>query len=332
MRKLARWMVFLVPAVCVAQQPEKPPVAEPAAPEQPARVEEPEAPVVTLIDAGAEPRQTLRLKPVPGAVQAVRLRVVMGLSMSVEGLSDFSMPAMPAMLLTLTMKATEISAEGDARYDIAFGSCAVEAGTDVSSDTVEMMRAAIAPLGGVTGSGLMTARGIVKDLKLKPPANMDPASRGVFDNMKQQASQVGAPLPEEAVGVGARWSVKTKVLSDGLVIDQVETFELVSVKDGLARLKMELEQSTAAGQKMKAPGMAEDAAVALDSFRSSGAGELEQSLTSLVPRTANTRVVTNLAAKLAVEGQPRKMTQKVTIQVSMSPAEGAELPADVPSK
>ena len=62
------------------------------------------------------------------------------------------------------------------------------------------------------------------------PPGADAQTRQLMDQMKDSFSSVAAPLPEEAVGPGARWEVKMPIKSQGMTIDQTATYELVSLE------------------------------------------------------------------------------------------------------
>lgn len=331
------WAVMLLSSMCWAQPPANPlakpeskpadvqPAVEPAKPA--------EVPVVKLIEAGAEPRQALRLKPAMGLAQATKLRMVMGMSMKSEEMGEFPSPPMPPIVMSYTLKAVSVSPEGDVGYDMAFTACGIEENAESPAEMVEAMKAALAPMAGITGSGVVTARGFNKDIQIKIPEGVNAAAGGLMDGMKQQMSQMGTPLPEEAVGAGAKWTVTSKFKSQGLAIEQVATVELISLIDGVAKMKMSVEQTAPANQTIKTPDMPEGVNVQVESLKSSGTGEFEQALASMAPRAAESKLVTNLEMKVTQEGgKAQKMSQKVTVDVKLLPVEAAKPAADKPDE
>lgn len=315
-----------------AQQPENQPAkpaveSKPAATAQPAAAEAPTKPVVTLIEPGAEPRQVLRLKPAIGLSQTAKLRMVMGMSMKMED-NELPSQTMPAMVLTYTMKTTSVSPEGDIGYDLAFNACDVEENAEAPPQMIEMMKKALVPISKITGSGVVTARGFNQDVKLNIPSDLDPTSAGVMEGMKQQMGQLGAPLPEEAVGAGAKWTVATKLKSQGLVLDQVAKIELLSVTDSVAKMKMVMDQTGAPNQTIKGPGMPEGVSILVESLKSSGSGDVEQPMAAMSPSIATLKIVTDMAMKMSQGGDDQKITQKITIEVKLSPGEATEKPAE----
>jgi hypothetical protein len=260
---------------------------------------------------------------VVGLSQTAKVRMQMGMAMKM-GDNDLPSTNMPAMLMSFTMKATSVSAEGDIAYELAFSNCGVEESPDANAQMVEMMKEAMAPMSKITGTGVVTSRGFSKDVKIKIPDDMDPTAAGMMDGMQQQMGQVGAPLPAEAVGVGAKWTVATKLKSQGLDIEQVARVELVGIKDGIAAMKVGIEQTAPPNQTIKAPGMPEGMSIKVDSLKSSGTGEFQQSLALMTPSSGTTKIVTDMALQMSQgEGEGQKMTQKVTVEIKLSPGEAA---------
>ena len=91
------------------------------------------------------------------------------------------------------------------------------------------MKAAFVGIKGLTGTGTVSSRGFSKGVEFKAPAGSNPQARQLMDQMKEFVTQLVAPLPEEAVGPGARWEAKTPLKSQGMTMDQTATYELVTV-------------------------------------------------------------------------------------------------------
>ena len=68
----------------------------------------------------------------------------------------------------------------------------------------------------------------------------------MLDLLKDVFIQLVTPLPEEAVGVGAKWEVKAPVQSHSIKIDQTANYELVSVEG--EQLKTKSTSTQRAGQ------------------------------------------------------------------------------------
>ena len=52
----------------------------------------------------------------------------------------------------------------------------------------------------------------------------------LLDQMQQSFAQMGAPFPDEPIGVGARWTVNTLIAQQGMKVQQVATYELTELE------------------------------------------------------------------------------------------------------
>src|SRR5262249_10525552 len=107
---------------------------------------------------------------------------------------------------------------------------------------------------GLTSTGVMSNRGINKKIDVKVPPSSDPQMRQTMDQMRDSLSNMDAPLPEEAVGVGAKWEVKKPVHSQGMTLEQTADYQLVSLEGDLVNVSFTANQS-AENQKIQSPGM-----------------------------------------------------------------------------
>jgi hypothetical protein len=100
------------PAPAVAAPDAKPAVAPDAA----ATVGQ--GSVVTLLEAGAEPREPLRLKLTAGQEQAMIMTMRMGMAMQI-GPNAMPKTDIPPMQMTMNLKVLEITGEGDIRSEFS---------------------------------------------------------------------------------------------------------------------------------------------------------------------------------------------------------------------
>ena len=67
--------------------------------------------------------------------------------------------------------------------------------------------------------------------------------------MKGSFAHLAVPLPEEAVGPGAKWEVRMPIKTQGMTIDQTATYEVVSLEGERLATKSAVVQH-AANQKV----------------------------------------------------------------------------------
>src|ERR1035437_4195643 len=102
-----------------------------------------------------------------------------------------------------------------------------------------------------------------------------------MDQMKSFVTQLVAPLPEEAVGPGAKWEVKMPIKTQGMTIDQTVTYEVASLEGERLTTKSTVVQH-AANQKIQNPAMA-GLKMDLTKMIGNGTGESTSDLAPTLP-------------------------------------------------
>jgi len=210
-------------------------------------------PAVTLIDAGSEPRTVLRLHPAVGDKQTVSMTMKMGMDMGGAGGLNPNMD-IPAIGMNMNVEIQDVSTNGEITYTVAYQDVSVAAGTNTMSAMASAMNAALAGIDGMSGTGVMTDRGITKKMEMNPPPAAAPQLSQFTDQMKNSSAGTATVLPEEAVGPGARWEYRTKIESQGMTIDQTIAYKLVAVDGDRLTIRSRITQ-TAANQKISNPAM-----------------------------------------------------------------------------
>ena len=103
---------------------------------------------------------------------------------------------------------------------------------------------------------------------------------------KQAMQQIGAPLPIEEVGQGARWTYTTKLNQGGVRLKQVASYKLISLEGNKLVLKAKVKQR-APKQKLAAPGGVK---VELLKLKSDGAGNTTMTLDQLAPSASKMKL------------------------------------------
>lgn len=267
-----------------------------------------------LLAAGAEPRKVLRLHPNAGDKQSLGLTTKMAMTMT---MGDTPTPAMklPATQMNLDVTVKEVAANGDILYETIISDASVVSDPEVMALVAETMKASLLKFKGVAGTGKLSDRGFGLGTEMKLPADADPQARQTLDQMKDTLSSTAAPLPEEAVGPGARWEVKAKLKSQGMTIDQTVTYELVSIEDGRITLKSTITQN-AANQKIQSPAMP-GMKLDLSKMTSTGTGSTTFDLAKLMPTEGNSEEHTEMVMEMNMGGQKQSMTTKTDVNVQM---------------
>src|SRR5207245_919833 len=128
-------------------------------------------------------------------------------------------------------------------------------------------------------------------------------------------SRVLNPLPEEAVGPGAKWEVKMPLKSQGMTLDQTATYELVSIEDERVTAKTTLAQ-TAANQQIQSPAMP-NLKLDLTKMNGTGAGDVILDLGRLVPVAGNVKLHSEMSMGMNTGGEKQSMDMKLDLTVHL---------------
>ena len=267
-----------------------------------------------LLAAGAEPRKVLRLHPSAGDKQSLDMTTKIAMTMT---MGETPTPAMklPATQMNLDVTVKEVAANGDITYETVISDASVINDPEVMALIAETMKASLSRFKGVSGTGKMSDRGFSLGTEMKLPADADPQAHQAMDQMKDTLSSTAAPLPEEAVGPGARWEVKAKMKSQGMTIDQTVIYELVSIEDGHITLKSTITQN-AANQKIQNPAMP-GMKLDLSKMTSSGTGSTTFDLARLMPTAGNADEHMEMVMEMNMGGQKQSMTTKTDVNVHL---------------
>jgi hypothetical protein len=265
-----------------------------------------------LLSDGSEPRKVLRLHPVAGDKQSLAMSTKTAMTMM---MGDTPTPAMkmPVMQLNLDVTVKNVAANGDITYEMLMGDATVASDPEVLPQVAEAMKASVARFHGLSGTGTLSDRGINLGTEIKIPADADAQARQTLDQLKESLSSTAAPLPEEAVGPGAQWEVKSKLKSQGMTIDQTATYEVVSIEEGRITLKCTLAQN-AANQKIQSPAMP-GLKVDLNKMTGTGTGSTAVDLGKLMPVDGTMDEHTELSMGVNLGGQKQSMTTKVDVNI-----------------
>jgi hypothetical protein len=194
---------------------------------------------VTLLDAGAEPRDHLRYQLPKG--QAERLVIQLGLSSLLES---------PEASLKLDDVVLELALNIGSTYEleddlwacpIRFEVAGLRTPEAISEEQRAMLIEQIAPLSLVSGVFEIDAQGLMHDAVLTVPPEVPPRLLAAIANVR--TSLVTAPFPLERVGVGARWEVQHAFDIGPMEVRQVVNYTLLGRDGSALRIGLTVHQS-----------------------------------------------------------------------------------------
>jgi Family of unknown function (DUF6263) len=269
---------------------------------------------VTVLSAGAEPRQVLRLHPKSGDRQTLVMTIKTAMDMQIGDTPGQAMK-MPAMTMTMDVTVKDVSANGDITFETVMGDTSVSDEPGVLPQVAEAMKTALGGTKGLSSTGMMSNRGLSKTNEVKLPAGAAPQLRQSLDQLKESLASAAVPLPGEAIGPGGKWEVKQKLKSQGMTIDQTGTYELVSVEGDQLTVRSDLVQQ-AANQKIQNPAMP---AMKVDVTKMTGSarGDSKLDLTQLLPKLATIEARSEVSMGMNIGGQKQAMTMKSEMNIRL---------------
>jgi len=274
-------------------------------------------PKVELLSPGSTPLRLLRLTPKAGVRELMMLTTTMGTGMNFEAGKAPPVMTMPPIVLTCEVVANEPAADGSFERHFTILAAAVDPDPAFPIDLAVALASAVEPLVGLKGWSRMNDRGITLASNIGLSPNADPATRQLIDNLAESLTQLGAPLPLEAVGVGARWRVVSELQGEARVrqTTMVALTELVGVN---ATLRLDISQ-TAPRQRIKAPGLPATTVVELVSLEGEGDAEVAIDLGKLVPDASHLDMKTLVKALVTGDDQKLPLALQTTLSVDIAP-------------
>ncbi len=269
---------------------------------------------VKLLDAGSEPRTVLRLHPNAGDKQTLNMTMKMAMDMATAGKPA---PAVniPPIAMDMVVEVKTVAPNGDISYEVTFGDVTVAADTNTLPVVAAAMKSALANIKGLSGTGKLSSHGIHLGMQMKLPPAADPQMTQIMNQVKDSFSSSSLPLPEEAVGPGAKWEYKSQVKSQGMTINQTISSEVVSIDGDHVTLRNTILQS-AANQKISNPAMP-GLKVDLTKLTGTGTGSSTLDLSRLMPMSTTLDEKNETSMSINMGQQKQDVDMKMNINITI---------------
>lgn len=235
-------------------------------------------PIVTVTEAGKGKKQTLRFTPKKGLKESMVMNIDMSMEMAMGG-QDMPAQDLPTMTMVMDTEINDVTADGTFTYTFEFTKMDVGASETLPPSAVEQMKAKLGEMVGMEGHATMTSRGFSRDGDFVLPEGASKDIQDTLDSMTQSMDQMVAPLPEEPVGVGAKWTVQSQVSSNGMKIDQTANYELLAFDGSVLKLKVEIVQAA----PVQTVDLGAQGSFELVRYTGSGAGTTSLDLSKIMP-------------------------------------------------
>lgn len=254
---------------------------------------------VTVTSAGSGPQRVLTYAPPASTAQKVRITRTLEVAMETMG-QQVTLPA-PKVDTDVTAKVTKAAKEGFT-IDIAYPRVEIEA----MGGAQAQFSASFQGLQDKTGSltidpkGTVTGRTGVGEV----PTGSTTEPRG-FD-----LSAFYVPLPDQAVGLGATWTITSDTAGpEGLAIHETKKVKVIAIDDRMATLELVFSQHTDPGETN-----AEGMSIKVQKSDVTGKGVLVMRNDLPLPESATWTMLIDMALDMG----GLQTTQKSTVQLTLS--------------
>ena len=219
-----------------------------------------------LLDAGAEPRQALRVAYTEGQEATVTLTSDLQVEQRSEGRTQRL--DSPPIVQTLAYRVGTVTDDG-AQLTVEITDVAVKAKGTGLDDEVARLQDELDPLVGLQTTATATPLGEVRDVAFDVPDGLGAAATAQIEALDGQIEALGPSLPVEPVGVGARWRTSVASPAGGVRTTLASTVTLTGVDaDGVAYTS-DL-TGTAAPQDLQLAGLPDGTTARLESSKLTG--------------------------------------------------------------
>lgn len=260
---------------------------------------------VTVVSTGAGPKRALRYKAAAGSKERLDMTMKMSVEVALPGEGSQTMDA-PAVKMGMDVDVTAVSPNGDIGVALVI--------TEASMEGAGIPPGVLDPVKGLAVAMTMTPRGLVKEMTFDESKIVDPMMKQVLSS--SGLDRLAAPMPEEEVGVGAKWIVEQSLDANGIRMTQKSTFEVVAMDATSTTLALVLEQS-AAEQKVSPPGMPANISATIVEMKGAGTGQLAL-VDGVMALVGDMQIKSNVTMDIAAEGQQQRMTTATGMKMTVA--------------
>jgi len=271
------------------------PGSEEPAPVPPARPARQGLTEVQLLDAGSSPRRLLRYDVGAGTEEQVALRFVAAERIEIPGMD---LPDRVGPVLTFDSEVTveRVDDEGDLQFAWIFTRCAACDPASEDSEAEELLL----DVSGFTARGQVSDRGLVHAIEFEEPDDPTASMKRLFEGLQIVLNEIATPLPQEPVGVGARWAAAHATTYVGMRMVETSEYELLAIEGDRLTLRVNT-ALTAPEQSVTFPNVPAEIGLTLTSFHGRGTSRLRVDLDHLTPGALTSLMEGAFEVEAAVE-------------------------------
>lgn len=272
---------------------------------------------VELLDAGSAPLRALRYRFRAGAQETLSLVTGTSVAVTLEG-RELPRAAIPDLKLQVRFAIRSLRPDGTAVRSFRILDLVALPGPALPADVQSQLAATLAELRDLEGGDEIGPRGTPGEFTAGSTGG-DPSMGALVQNLQQAFSQMAAPMPEQPVGNGARWQVRSVVVSQGVSVRQTATYELTELGQDSGKLRVEIKQQASGGTipegVLPAPIKAE-----LTSLETHGSGVLNFDLSHSIPN-GQIENTSSVIMRTTQAGPPQRLRVESSVRVRFSRAD-----------
>lgn len=272
-------------------------------------------PVYELLETGSGPKTKLRFSPKKGQVELMQLTMTMEISLDFGAAMPAQTQKTPPLKLVNKAETLEVS-DSKITERIVFDRFEVDASAAGDAAMAAAMQKAMGEMKGFEQEMVYDRRGTVLEGELKVSPDANPQLAQSLENIGNTLEQVMVRFPEEAVGVGAKWTETSELDNSGAKIEQVATYELTEVEGDAITLETTIEQ-TPKTKDFKPPGMPPNVKVELVEFDSKGEGRIVYNLGNMLPDEGESKMDTKVKVAADANGQKQEFTTRIKLNLTL---------------
>lgn len=177
---------------------------------------------IEVVSRGATPQQVLRYQLTKGIKTQIELEVDLDADMRSK------QRKMPTFITVMDVSADEILPNGDAKVRTTIVRGTVRARPDATD--LEAVAAQAGLMAGVELTGTLTPSGRMQSPKLASgDKELPAAARAQIEQTLVRSAEIAMPLPDVAVGVGAKWRHHKSLVIESVAMEMVTEIEITAI-------------------------------------------------------------------------------------------------------
>ncbi|PSB03578.1 hypothetical protein [Merismopedia glauca] len=272
---------------------------------------------IEMLSEGDEPKQKLRFKVPINSKETAILVMKMDSNNTLAG-NPIPQVKLPINVVEMEMQVTKVDANGDMHVKFTYPNVQVVVTDEqVSPEVVRLMRTLMPKLSSVQGEFVIDERGQTKVSKFSLPSENDPLSQQLSSQLTNSFNQLSSPIPELAIGKGAKWRTNNYVKVNGISIKQIANYHLTDIRNGVATIDIKIEQN-GEPQAINLPGLPPELVVKLRSFKTQGQGRMKLSFERLLPLSSTALLTSSGEMSVKIPGSDKELTTQIDTSMNMS--------------